>query len=393
MNNRNNSLLLVANWDSGTGYAWWLIEGFWVLIASDYSKKSRTVYLAYPSISRISKAISESAIAVRQLDFRRKDLKSVVQQCKFIREHGIGTIYFSDYPGCHWRYFLYRMSGASCIIVHDHTPGVRDKPSAFRQLLKRMLHRIPGYCTSGLIGATEYVRKRHIEVNCFPEKNCYSAPNGLLDQPVAVPVDLQKLYGIPAGRKVMVTTGRASHYKGIDFALEILSLLVNREGRHDIHYLFCGDGPDLDEFRRLADSLNIREYVTFAGRVDLVYPCLLACDFAIHPSKGEVGYSLSILEYMQAGLPVIVPDNPSVCGATITNVNGYTYRDGNITDAADKVMKLLDNPALIEKLGGQARKDVMENYKLSVTHERLLKAVDAIDQHNPIVSVSSDLQR
>ena len=389
MNNRNESLLLVANWDSGTGYAWWLIESFWTLLARFYSNNSKSVYLAYPSISKISDTISKSPITVRQLDFSKKDLMSVIGQCKFIRQQRIGTIYFSDYPGCHWRYLLYRMAAIKCIIIHDHTPGVRIKPRPVKRLLKQMLSRLPGICANGLIGATEYVRKRHIEVDCFPVKRCYSAPNGLPDPPIALPLDLKKVYGIPGGRKIMVTTGRASHYKGIAFALEMLSLLVGKKKRRDIHYLFCGDGPNLDEFRQLANDLNIQDYVTFTGHLDLVFPHLLACDFAIHPSKGEVGYSLSVLEYMQAGLPVIVPDNLSVCGASVSGVNGYIYREGDKADAADKVVELLNDSALVECLGGQAKNCVLENYKLAVTHEQLLKAVAAIDKTSTLLLKST----
>ncbi len=178
----------------------------------------------------------------------------------------------------------------------------------------------------------------------------------------------------------MVTTGRASHYKGVDFALEVLAILVNNGNRRDVHYLFCGDGPNIDEFRRLANRLNIQDYVTFTGYISHVYSHLLACDFAIHPSKGEVGYSLSILEYMQAGLPVIVPDNPSVCGASVSGINGFVYKEGCTLDAADKVIELLDDPILVERMGEQARQYVQETHRLEVTHQRLLNAVIAIEK-------------
>lgn len=378
--NRNDSLLLVANWESGTRYAWWLMESFWDVLARYYSDNSRNVYLVYPSISNLTERVSRSPLLVKQHDFSKKDIVSVIRHCKFIRHHNIGTIYFSDYPSCHWSYPLYRIAATKCIIIHDHSPGMRDKPRLIKRMLKKMLNRMPAVCANGLIGATDLVRKRHIEINCFPEKRCYSAPNGLPDRPVASPLDLQKVYGIPDGRKIMVTTGRACRYKGIDFALELLSLLVNNENRKDIHYLFCGSGPDLDEFRQYAHDLNIEDYVTFTGHLDIVLPHLLACDFAIHPSRGEVGYSLSILEYMQAGLPVIVPDNPSVCGASVSGVNGYIYREGDKADAAFKVIKLLNSPELVERLGRQAMQCVSEHHRLDVTHEQLLRAVVAIEK-------------
>ena len=29
---KNYFLLLIANWEPGTGYAWWLMESFWLLL-------------------------------------------------------------------------------------------------------------------------------------------------------------------------------------------------------------------------------------------------------------------------------------------------------------------------------------------------------------------------
>lgn len=378
MKSKNHSLLLVANWDSGTEYAWWLIESFWLLLGQYYSDKEKEVYLVYPSISTIPKKISESQIVVGQLDFRKSDLVSLFRQYRFIRQHRIGAIYFSDYSSCNLKYLIFRLAGVRHIIVHEHVPGTRDIPGKTKLLVKKWMHRMPLICASGLIAATEYVRRRHIKVNGMPEEKCYCASNGLPEPLVVQPVDVCGEFGIPENRKIMVTTGRATKYKGVDFALAILAKLVNEQKRQDIHYLFCGDGPDLGLFKSTAKNLGIEGYVTFTGQLDTVFPYLASCDFAIHPSKGEVGYSLSILEYMQAGLPVIVPDNPSVCGATLDGVNGYIYRENDLSDAADKVTQLLSNPELIDTLGMRAKQIVFEKYRLSNTHDQLLQAVSAI---------------
>ena len=131
-------------------------------------------------------------------------------------------------------------------------------------------------------------------------------------------------------------------------------------------------------FKSSAKNFGIEGYVTYTGQLDTVFPYLASCDFAIHPSKGEVGYSLSILEYMQAGLPVIVSDNPSVCGATLDGVNGCIYKEGDLLDATSKVAQLLSSPELINIMGGRAKQLVFEKYRLSDTHDQLLQAVSAI---------------
>ena len=349
-----------------------------MLLGQHYVDKGNEVYLIYPNISTIPKKISESQIVVEQLNLRKNDLVSLFRQYKFIRQHRIDTIYFSDYPSFNLKYLIFRLAGVKHIIVHEHVPGIRSIPGKSKRLLKKWVHRMPLICASGLIAATEYVRRRHIEVTGMPEERCYCASNGLPEPSITPPVDLHKKFSIPGNRKIMVTTGRANKYKGIDFALAVTAQLVNEQKRQDVHYLFCGDGPDLGLFKSIAKSLSIEGYVTFAGQLDTVFPYLASCDYAIHPSKGEVGYSLSILEYMQAGLPVIVPDNPSVCGATLDGVNGYIYKDDDLLDATSKAAQLLSSPELINAMGGRAKQIVFEKYRLCDTHEQLLHAVLAI---------------
>jgi glycosyltransferase involved in cell wall biosynthesis len=356
------------------------MESYWLLLSQHYSGMNKKVFLAYPSISTIPETISESQIVVQKLNFGKSDLVSLFKQYKVIRQNKIGIIYFSDYPICNIKYFVFRMAGVKHIIVHEHVPGIRTIPGTVKRRIKAFLHSMPLICASGLIAATEYVRRRHIEVTMMPENKCYCASNGLPEPPVVQAVNLNKEFAIPDDSVVMVTTGRANKYKGIDFALTILDILVNKQKRCDVHYLFCGNGPDLEEFKSTAKRLGIEGYVTFTGQVDSTFPYLLSCDFAIHPSKGEVGYSLSILEYMQAGLPVIVPDNPSVCGATLNGVNGYIYKQDDESDAIDKVLKLLSNPELMATMGASGKQLVLEKYRLSNTHEQLLQAVSAITQ-------------
>lgn len=377
---RKKALLLVANWDSSTRYAWWLMESYWVKLSEAGSAQLRPVYLAYPGISTIAKDIRDANIIVKKQNFKSSNLISVVKQYVFIINHNIGTIYFSDFPSFHWKYLIYRLAGVNVIIVHDHTPGLRSKPGAMKKRLKKLIHRLPGMSADGVIAATDYVRKRNIETGCVPEKRCYSVPNGLPDLHTNKSFDLREIYAIPLDRKIMITTGRANHFKGIRFALEVMEVLINQEMRRDIHYIFCGGGPDLDDFSRIAKALNIDDYVTFTGELEDVLACLHCCDFAIHPSKGEVGYSLSILEYMQAGLPVIVPDNPSVCAASISGINGYIYTENNKQDAVSKVIRMLDDPADIRQMGARAKAMVRSDYSLDATHELLIKTVQSIEE-------------
>ncbi len=374
---RPASILLVANWDSDVGYAWWLMESYWAAIAQHYADDYR-VLLAYPSISRIPEVIENAPIECHTINFRSTDAAALRAQRAFIKQHNVTVMYLSDAPMVSPAYAFYRLCGVKRIINHDHTPGERSLPPAWKRLAKTLINRIPGIYADGVFAATEYVRQRHITVNAIPEYRCFTVQNGL---PKAVDVeacDLKQAFGIPKDRCVVVTTGRANRYKGIDFAIRVMAKTIQDHQQDDLHYLFCGDGPDLDMFRAEVAALGIEDHVSMPGRLSNIPAVLRAADCAFHPSSGEVGYSMSILEYMQAGLPVLVPDNPSVCGATRHQVDGLHYRERDETSAVEALLQLVSSPELRQQYGDQARDRVNSEFSLAGGHQQLLAGMDAV---------------
>lgn len=366
---RKPGLLMTANWDSNVGYAWWLMETYWVVLAEAY-KDSMTPVVAYPSISIVPSAIEESSLVPTVQDFSRLSISRVASQLRFIVRHRVRALYMSDKPVKSWVYVLFRMAGVKTIVVHDHTPGLRTRPTGLKRAVKQLMSRIPLYGADVCIGATEFVRQRLIDVACMPASKCFSVPNGIpLDIPS--PQSIHEAYDIPEDRQVIVTAARANHYKGGFFALEVLAKVKAEHGMNNWHYVFMGDGPHREDFIRKARALGIEDCVSFPGRVTQVTAKFQTASFALHPSYGEVGYSLSILEYMLAGLPVVVSDNPSVCGATDSGRTGLIYQEHDTKDAAAAIARLLENVEHTEKMGSLAKQVVREQYSLSGAHQAL----------------------
>jgi glycosyltransferase involved in cell wall biosynthesis len=370
------ALLCVANWDSNVGYAWWLMESFWLRIHAQFSSDYE-VMIAYPSISTLPKPIQDSPIGTVEFDFVVRHPRDLAAHIGFIKAHNIQAIYFSDRPMVHWSYAFFRWAGVKTIAVHDHTPGARTQPKGLRRLIKTVYARLPLLVADVAIGATEYVKQRLIDINCLPADKCHAAPNGLpaVDDSAHAPIDLHQQLGIAPDTPIIVSTGRANLYKGVDFALEVVAQLVHQHKSSNFHFVYCGDGPDLDYLISMARTMAIEHRVTFLGRVNHVEQILRACHIAFHPSRGEVGYSLAILEYMRAGLPVLVSDNPSVCEATRHERDGLIYRENSVDDACEKMTRLLTDAALRSSLGAQGKRAVAEEYSLTATHQALIHAL------------------
>ena len=236
--------------------------------------------------------------------------------------------------------------------------------------LKSLVQRIPGYTADHFIAVTDFVYQRFLMVNCIPESKCHVAANGIQ------PFDLSatdenyahRLFNIPENATIVVNTGRASFYKGIDFLIRCAEKLVNEQHDAELYFIFCGDGPDIDAFKKLSRELNLEKNFIFAGKRSDIRQILPSCDIGFHASQGEVGYSLSILEYMSSGLVTIVPDRPSTSLATRHDYNGLTYNARDIDSACEAIKRSLD-PALRNRLQSNAIESVKKNYNITITNQ------------------------
>lgn len=111
--------------------------------------------------------------------------------------------------------------------------------------------------------------------------------------------------GIADNAVVGVFSGRIHQQKGVDLCIRAMV------GADDSkHLLICGDGPGLGRSKRVVAGLGLEHRVTFVGRLahaDLSAH-LSAADVALLPSRRIEGLSLSMLEAIAAGLPVIGTD-------------------------------------------------------------------------------------
>lgn len=373
------NVLLVANWDSNVGYAWWLMESFWVEIASHYSKQGSAIYLIYPSISKIPKAIEESCIITKKISFRSSNSSEIETLRNFIKTSDIGLVYLSDQPSTSILYAKLRFWGIDKIVIHDHSPGEREVPKGIKRIFKSVVHRIPLIAADLYIGATEYIQERNINVNQLSRNKTAAAPNGI----VPIEIDLRNRakyrdeFGFSNDAIVFVSTGRAHIYKGIDFLLHCASKLI-KGSTTEMYFIHCGDGPHLEKFKELALELGISKRFLFLGRRNDVREILQACDIAIHAAKGEVGYSLSILEYMSANLATFVPDRESVCQSIKHNKTGIIYKADSQSDLCQKVIELINDPDKRSLLAKSACEEVKRNYTLDLTKQALIRAISKV---------------
>lgn len=106
----------------------------------------------------------------------------------------------------------------------------------------------------------------------------------------------------PAQPRRLLAVGTLQEEKGYRYLLPILAKLVG-----EWTLSVAGDGPQKEELQALCQELKLEKKVRFLGRRQDMESLYTEHDLLIHPSYFE-NFSLSILEAMAHGLPVLAHD-------------------------------------------------------------------------------------
>ena len=336
----------------------------------------RRCYLIYPQISSLSEGISNAPITVLECDFSNRSRVGRQQLKNILRQNSITSIYLTDQPYFSTYYATLRASGISRIVTHDHTPGDRPAITGLKGIAKAIRNRINPFCSNSVLCVSEFIRERNVINGRVPEVKCVTVQNGI--QPMQCDKTesayVNREFGIPEDSIIVVSTGRANEYKRIDFIIRCADQIVNSMKARNIFFLHCGDGPYLNHLKSLVAGFGLDRNFILAGNRTDVRDILCSCHIAIHASIGEA-FSLSIIEYMSAGLATMVPDVPSVCQTVTHDFDGLIYRENDMEHASELIVKLSENDDYRKMLGSQASNTVTEHYDIRESNELFRKII------------------
>jgi len=173
--------------------------------------------------------------------------------------------------------------------------------------------------------------------------------------------DARGRLGIPSGVKVLGTVSRLDRVKDHDTLLEAFARVVSR--RKDCLLIIIGDGPERGNIERKVEALGLDESVRLIGFTDQVPLYLAAMDLFLQPSKEE-GLSMTILEAMAAGLPVIATPVGGTPEVIDDGETGRLVDVGNAEKLASCIVEFLEKPDEYAVMAKNARLRVEREFTL-----------------------------
>lgn len=203
------------------------------------------------------------------------------------------------------------------------------------------------------------------------------------------------------GRFVLVYHGTLAHRLGLDIAIEAVAV-ARRSIRH-IELRIIGAGEERDRLIELRDGLRLQREVTFSpGFVPVQdIPAMIAdADVGIVPlrasSATDIMLPTKLLEYVQLGIPSIVPRTPTIARHFDDRMVEFFQAD-DAASLAEAIVRLHRNPGRRGALSrnatllfGQAHAWTQHKQAYIELVDRLLKSVRTASESPPAGESRSD---
>ena len=163
--------------------------------------------------------------------------------------------------------------------------------------------------------------------------------------PEEVKADLRERCGIRDDSMVACFVGRLGREKSVDVLLDYWKAGVKPEDH--IHLVVIGDGPVRPELVEQARALGIEDMVTFTGRVEHedLPPYYALCDVYVTASLSDTN-SISMLEGMCSGLPVLQRNDPLNADQVRDGKNGFNFNSPEEMAQKLRQIQAMDQEAL-----------------------------------------------
>jgi len=171
----------------------------------------------------------------------------------------------------------------------------------------------------------------------------------------------------------LIFVGSFYPHHGIYDIIRIVNRIVQR--LPNVKLLMIGKGYLLEDAVKLTKKLGLTSHVNFIGEVDYkdIPTYINVADAGIYLLTGIgkiYGKSIKLYEYMACGKPVITGES---CGNFVRdNDIGIVIPEENYEQAAETIIQLLKDNALMNSMGQNGRRLVVNSFTWDITAKKIL---------------------
>jgi glycosyltransferase involved in cell wall biosynthesis len=319
---------------------------------------------ADPSAPQALKLLEETGVRLLALRRRRKlDAGAWARLECFLRRERVHVIHAHKFGSNVWGTLAGRIARVPVVLAHEHSwsyEGQALRRTFDRQLIARGADRF--------IAVSREDRRRMIEIEGIAPERTLFVPNGVPAPSSPSGADVRAELGIARDAPVIGSVGSLYPVKAFDVLLRAAASLLGEWP--DLQVVIAGVGPERAALQELARALGLDATLRLLGHRTDVPDVLSALDVAVCCSSSE-GCPLSVIEYMQAGLPIVATAVGGIPDLLEPEIHGLLVPPGDPQALAAALTELLREPARALSMGARARERQRAEFDLEVLVGRL----------------------
>jgi glycosyltransferase involved in cell wall biosynthesis len=315
--------------------------------------------------------VAEAAVALRQAGVRLLGLDRRTRWhfwawwplVRLLRRERVDVIHAHKFGSNIWGVVFGRLSGVPVVVTHEH--GWAFEGRRMRMFLDRELI---GRGSDAHVAVSREDRRRMIEVEKIDPETAVFVPNGISSLRPPSGRDVRADLGIGAGDPVVISVGFLRQPKAMDVLIEAAARIAPRFPA--LKVLIVGEGDDRPTYEALIDRLGLGATVSLLGLRSDVPDLLAASDVAVLSTNSE-GSPLSVMEYMDAGLPVVATRVGGIPDLIDHGVEGLLVEPQDAEGLGEAIARVLGDPDEARRMGERARARRRREFDIGVMAENL----------------------
>jgi glycosyltransferase involved in cell wall biosynthesis len=230
-----------------------------------------------------------------------------------------------------------------------------------------------------VLGDCEAVQRRISALGRVPQERIVTFPYGIdcgASRPKLSGLNLRRELGWEECRVVISTRSFEASHGTMIFLNAMRQVLAKRS---DVRVLMLGDGSLRRQVEAFIESSALQGKIHLAGQVqeDLLADNFAEADLYVSATYCD-GSSISLLQAMGCGLPVIVTDGFGNREWVVHQENGWLYPAGNVHALVATVLEALDDDALRAAMGKANVAMARSRANWELNFRKLLTAYDKL---------------
>jgi glycosyltransferase involved in cell wall biosynthesis len=368
---------------SNYGFAIAPLETTFFKMALSLVEDERRIHFGYPDLSKgfplSLPADFKNVIAFDATDGSEAAASKI---SRYIRSHDVDVAFGFDQPVQRPIYKTLRKAGAHTFVSYWGAPmsslnrGLKFWLKKWEVALRR--YRPDHFIFESYAMAETAVMGRGVPAACVSV-----VPLGIdtdrFKPPAAASFYAHDQFRIPRERRIIFYSGHMEERKGVHVLIQAASHLVNTLHRKDCHFLMVGNRDHEERrFDPLYRNTPADACITFGGYRGDMESILPSCFIGAIPSSGWDSFPRSSLEMNACGLPLVASKLQGITEQVDDGVTGFLSEPGDPQQMADRIMTLLDQPEIRDRMGAASRRLVVEKYSIHRQIESLSAVVKKV---------------